>query len=228
MKTATFTALSFLVLLPTASAQTTPAKPSSSSPTPVLTMPATKAPQPASEAVPPPATVPVGTSGASVNTDYRLVAGDKLRIEVYKDAQLSQALQIRPDGKITLPLVGDVPAAGRTSVELRDAIGTVLKDYITNPVVTVIVVETSPQVVYVTGEVNKPGPYAVVNGQMNVLQALAMAGGFTDFAKKKDIRILRKNAAGMQTLKFNYKDALDDENKQEPLQLQPGDTIIVR
>src|SRR5947209_607933 len=136
MKTATLTALSFLALLGSASAQTS-----------------TK-----------PDTVAVGTTGAAdkagTTTDYRLVAGDKLRIDVYKDAQLSQSVQIRPDGKITLPLVGDVAAAGRTPLELRDAIGGALKDYITDPVVTVIVVEaTAPPipVVYVTGEVNKPG-----------------------------------------------------------------------
>jgi polysaccharide export outer membrane protein len=201
MKTATFTALSFLILIGVASAQT----PNTSE----------KAPS------------AVGTSGASTVHDYRLAAGDKLRIEVYKDAQLSQALQVRPDGKITLPLVGDIAAAGRTSVQLRDDISTALKEYITNPVVTVIVVETIPQVVYVTGEVNKPGALTLA-GQISVLQALAMAGGFTDFADKKDIRILRKGAAGMQTLKFNYKDALDDDNKSEPLQLQAGDTVVVK
>lgn len=209
MKTATFTALSFLALLGTASAQAakTPAA----------------APVGAAGTSGPTVTAP----GSSATSDYRLAAGDKLRIEVYKDAQLSQSLQVRPDGKITLPLAGDVVAAGRTSVELRDAIGAALKDYITNPVVTVIVVEASPQVVYVTGEVNKPGALTL-SGQMSVLQALAMAGGFTDFAKKKDIRILRKGASGMQTLKFNYKDALDDGNTREPLQLQAGDTVIVK
>jgi polysaccharide export outer membrane protein len=205
MKTATFTVLSFLALLSAASAQTTTttAKPE----------------------------VAVGTSGTTVTTgDYRLAAGDKLRIEVYKDAQLSQSLQIRPDGKITLPLVGDVPAAGRTSLELRDAIGSALTEYITNPVVTVIVVEATPlgQVIYVTGEVNKPGSFTLSGGPMSVLQALALAGGFTDFANKKDIRILRKGPSGMQTLKFNYKDALDDDNKREPLPLRAGDTVIVK
>lgn len=189
----------------------------------------------AASAQTPTAPLPVGTSGTSATTtagstanDYRLAAGDKLRIEVYKDAQLSQSLQVRPDGKITLPLVGDVAAAGRTSVELRDAIGASLKEYITNPIVTVIVVEATPQVVYVTGEVNKPGPVGLAAGRMSVLQALAVAGGFTDFANKTDIRILRTGAAGMQTLKFNYKDALDDANKREPLQLQAGDTVIVK
>lgn len=184
---------------------------------------------------------PVGTSGTSASAprsttntaalnspDYRLAAGDKLRIEVYKDAQLSQSLQVRPDGKITLPLVGDVPAAGRTSVELRDAIAKQLEEYIAKPVVTVIVTETTPQVVYVTGEVNKPGALALSNGQMSIIQAIAMAGGFTDFANKKDIRVLRKGSNGMQTLRFNYKEAIADESRREPLPLLPGDTVIVK
>jgi polysaccharide biosynthesis/export protein len=119
-------------------------------------------------------------------------------------------------------------AAGRTSVELRDAIAESLKEYITNPVVTVIVTETTPQMVYVTGEVNKPGALALTTGRMSILQALAMAGGFTDFANKKDIRVMRKTASGMQTLKFNYKEAIDDESRSEPLQLLPGDTVVVK
>ena len=207
MKTATLTVLSLLVLLGAASAQTAPAGPTTATPAAVR---------------------PVGTSGSSAASDYKLATGDKLRIEVYKDAQLSQSLQIRPDGKITLPLVGDVAAAGRTSVELRDAISASLHDYITNPVVTVILVEATPQVVFVTGEVNKPGPVPLVNGRITVLQALAVAGGFTDFANKKDIRVLRKSASGMQTLRFNYKDALDEEKMREPLALQAGDTVIVK
>lgn len=186
---------------------------------------------------------PVGTSGtsstaaarpappapaAATTADYRLAAGDKLRIEVYKDTQLSQSLQVRPDGKITLPLVGDIAAAGRTSVELRDAIAGALEEYIAKPVVTVIVTETTPQVVYVTGEVNKPGALPLATGQMSIIQAIAMAGGFTDFANKKDVRVLRKGSTGMQTLRFNYKDALDDDNRREPLPLLPGDTVIVK
>ena len=93
-----------------------------------------------------------------------------------------------------------------------------------------IVVEATPQaqVVYVTGEVNKPGALPLTGAPMSVIQALAMAGGFTEFANKKDVRILRKGPSGMQTLKFNYKDALDDWNKSEPPQLQAGDTIIVK
>ena len=163
--------------------------------------------------------------GTAVATDYRLVSGDKLRIEVYKDPQLSQALQVRPDGKITLPLVGDVPAAGKTSLELRDHITSALKEYITSPVVTVIVVETVPQVIHVMGEVNTAGPQAL-SGPLTVLQALAAAGGFKDFAKTKDIQILRKTGTGTTTLHFNYKDAVNGRAKM--VMLQPNDTVIVK
>ena len=209
MKTAIFAGFSFLVLLSTASAQT---------------------PAPASRIAVPQDHASTGATVPSlpVNTapDYRLQPGDKIHIEVYHDQDLSPSLQIRPDGKITLPLLGDISAAGRTSLELRDEIARSLKDYITNPVVTVMVLETTPQVVYVMGEVNKPGTLSLAGGRLSILQALAMAGGFTDFANKKDIRILRHGKTGMQTLRFNYKDALEDSK--EPLQLMPGDTVIVK
>jgi polysaccharide biosynthesis/export protein len=174
----------------------------------------------------PPAT-PVGTTGttetagaATVAADYRLVPGDKLRVEVYKDPQLSQSLQVRPDGKITLPLVNDIPAAGRTPTELREAIATSLKTYITNPTVTVIVVETVPPMVYVMGEVNTPGPQPIT-GPLSVLQALSMAGGFKDFANRKNIVIRRGN----QVIKFNYNEAI--KARTAPLMLRAGDTIVV-
>lgn len=189
----------------------------------VLAAPAAaQAPKPSP--VPPVGNGSSSTAKAETAADYRLVSGDKLRIEVYKDPQLSQSLQIRPDGKVTLPLVGDVPAAGRTSNELRDAIAASLKEYITNPVVTVIVVETVPPVIYVVGEVNSPGAQPL-SGQISVLQALSAAGGLSDFAKRKDIRIQRKTASGMTTLRFNYNDAINGHAK--PMYLQPGDTIIV-
>src|SRR5262245_25966202 len=117
---------------------------------------------------------------AALPADYQLVVGDKLRIEVYKDPQLSQSVQVRPDGKITLPLIGDIAAAGATSTRLRDAITGSLKEYVTNPVVTVIVVETQPQTFSVMGEVNNPGPQAMT-GAVTVIEALAAAGGFKDF-----------------------------------------------
>jgi polysaccharide export outer membrane protein len=199
MKTAALSSTCLLILLSTAPAAQTP------SGTPAAS---TRAPR-----------------GAAVSSDYRLVSGDKLRIEVYKDPQLSQQLQVRPDGKITLPLVGDLPAAGRTSLELRDAISTSLQEYIKSPVVTVIVVETVPQQIHVMGEVNAAGPQPLT-GPLNILQALAAAGGFTEWANKKDVRVLRKNGANTTTIRVNYNDAI--ESGAQPLMLQAGDVVIVR
>ena len=156
--------------------------------------------------------------------EYRIGAGDKLRVEVYKDAQLSQSVQVRPDGKITLPLIGDLEATGRTPIELRDTITRQLKEYMNNPVVTVIVVEATAAIAYVMGEVNRPGPVTLQGGQLTVLQALAIAGGLKDFANAKNIRILRRSSSGVQTIAFNYKSAIGGS---APVYLRPGDTVVV-
>jgi len=166
-------------------------------------------------------------SVAPVAGDYRLAPGDKLRVEVYKDAQLSQALQVRPDGKVTLPLVGDIVASDLTPIQLRDRIAASLKEYVTNPVVTVIVVEASPAMVYVMGEVTQPGSIPM-RGPMTVLQALAMAGGFREFANPKNIRILRRASAtqkSVETIRFNYNDAI--RGNVAPLFLNAGDMVVV-
>jgi polysaccharide export outer membrane protein len=156
--------------------------------------------------------------------DYRLGCGDKLRIEVYKDPQLSQSVQIRPDGKITLPLVGDLEASGRTPIELRDHIAVQLKEYMTNPVVTVIVVEATAATAYVMGEVNHPGAVNMQGGPLTVIQALALAGGLKDFADEKNIKILRRSQTGVETIPFNYKDGIRGA---KPVYLIPGDTVVV-
>jgi polysaccharide biosynthesis/export protein len=158
--------------------------------------------------------------------EYRIARGDKLRIEVYKDTYLSQSVQVRPDGRITLPLAGDLAAEGLTSIELRDRISGLLKEYVANPVVTVIVVETVDPVVYVMGEVNNPGSVPI-RGPLTVLQALAVTGGFKDFANPKDIKILRRGADGttVATIPFNYRDAIKPDAK--VVYLQPGDTVVV-
>jgi polysaccharide export outer membrane protein len=178
----------------------------------------------------PPARAAGPENGAtlSVAADYHLALGDKLRIEVYRDAQLSQSVQIRPDGKITLPLVGDLDASGRTPIELRDVIARQLKEYMTNPVVTVIVVETKAPVAYVMGEVYRPGAVSLGDEPLTVLQALALAGGLKDFADTKNIHILRRSdktgKKAEQTISFNYKDALKGST---PVYLSPGDTLVV-
>jgi polysaccharide biosynthesis/export protein len=159
-----------------------------------------------------------------VNEEYRVGPGDKLRIEVYKDPQLSQSVQVRPDGKITLPLVGDVEATSRTPLELRDTITKSLKEYITNPTVTVIVVEATVATAYVLGEVNHPGA-VTLQAPLTVMQALAVAGGLKDFADAKNIRILRKGTSSMDTIPFNYKEAL--KSSRAPIYLRAGDTVVV-
>ena len=163
----------------------------------------------------------------SVNDqEYRLGPGDKLRIEVYKDPQLSQSVQVRPDGKITLPLIGDLEATTHTPIELRDTITKSLREYVTNPTVTVIVVEALASQVYVMGEVTHPGTMQL-HGPTTILQALAMAGGFKEFANTKDVKVLRPKVGGnnVETIKFNYKDVINGDAK--PFYLRSGDTIIV-
>jgi polysaccharide export outer membrane protein len=159
-----------------------------------------------------------------VTRDYQLAVGDKLRIEVYRETQLSQSVEIRPDGKITLPMVGDVSAAGVTPRELGATLTERLREYLTNPVVTVIVAEATPPFVYVLGEVAAPGALPM-RTPMTVLQALAMAGGFKEFAHRNDIRILRRTSTGVDTIRFNYKEAIEAPGR--PMMLQAGDTVIV-
>jgi polysaccharide export outer membrane protein len=160
----------------------------------------------------------------AVDQDYRLAVGDKLRVEVYRDQQLSQSVQIRPDGKITLPLIGDVEARDLTPLDLRDRITIALKEYVNNPVVTVIVVEAVTPTAYVVGEVNSPGAVAL-QGPMTVLQALAMAGGLNEWANGKNIRILRPNASSVETIAFDYREAIRGSSGQ--VYLRPGDTVVV-
>jgi polysaccharide biosynthesis/export protein len=156
---------------------------------------------------------------------YHVGAGDKLRVTVYKDPQASlDSVQVRPDGKITMPLVGDIVASGRTPAELRDAVATALKVYMNNPSVTVIVLEATASTAFVLGEVNKPGTVSI-QGDMTVLQALAVAGGLKDFADAKNIRILRKGVAGTQTIRFNYKDAIRGSGANP--YLRAGDIVVV-
>ena len=168
---------------------------------------------------------PTAAAPAPIADEYRIGPGDKLRIEVYKDAQLSQSAQVRPDGKITLPLIGDLDANGATPLELRETIAKSLKEYITNPTVTVIVVEALASKVYVMGEVTHPGTMEL-HGPTTILQALAMAGGFKEFANTKDVKVLRpKSGNGVETIRFNYKDMLNGDAK--PFYLRSGDTVVV-
>ena len=148
-------------------------------------------------------------------------------INVWKEPEISRSVPVRSDGKISLPLVGEVQAAGQTPLKLEQAIADKLKNYISDPEVTVIVQQINSQKFNILGQVTKPGSYPLTNSP-TVLDAIAIAGGFRDFAKKKSIYVLRQNADGTQTrLPFNYNDVVKGKNLAQNVKLQPRDTIVV-
>ncbi len=158
---------------------------------------------------------------------YVIGAEDQLIINVWKEPEMSRAVPVRPDGMISLPLLGDIRAAGYTPLQLQDQITAELKKLISDPQVTVIVTEVRSLTFNVVGQVMKPGYYPLTR-KMTVLDAIALAGGFRDFAKTKKIYVLRTAADGKQErLPFNYKDVIKGTNPQENIDLQPRDTVVV-
>ena len=152
---------------------------------------------------------------------------DVLAVNVWKETEVSRSVPVRSDGKISLPLVGEVQAAGETPHQLELAIAKRLQSYISEPEVTVIVQQINSQKFNILGQVTKPGFYSLANSP-TVLEAIAMAGGFRDFAKKKSIFVLRQNPDGTTTrLPFNYKDVIQGKNAAQNVKLQPHDTVYV-
>jgi len=171
-------------------------------------------------ATPPPA-------GNGVSEEFVIGTGDVLAINVWKEPEVSRVVPVRSDGRISLPLVGEIQAGGRTPKQLETEISAKLKDYVSEPEVTVIVQEIKSQKFNVLGMVMKPGSYVLTN-PTTVLDAIAMAGGFRDFAKQKDIYVLRRAADGNQTrLPFNYKDVVKGHKSTQNVALQSNDTIVV-
>ena len=169
-------------------------------------------------------------TGATKAHDDSFVIGndDILAINVWKEPDVSRpAVPVRSDGKISLPLVGEVQAAGRTPLKLEQEIATKLKNYIAEPEVTVMVQQINSQKFNILGMVNRPGSYPISNSA-TVLDAIALAGGFKDFAKQKAIYVLRQNPDGTQArLAFNYKEVVKGKNPAQNIKLQPRDTIVV-
>jgi polysaccharide export outer membrane protein len=151
---------------------------------------------------------------------------DVLAINVWKEPDISRSIPVRSDGKISLPLVGEVQAAGLTPLSLEKEIASRLKNYISEPEVTVMVQQVNSQKFNILGQVVKPGSYMVVNS-LTVLDAIALAGGFRDFAKQKSIYVLRQGSTGETRIPFNYKEVSQGKNMSQNIKLQPGDTIIV-
>jgi polysaccharide export outer membrane protein len=152
---------------------------------------------------------------------------DVLVINVWKEPDISRTVPVRSDGKISLPLVGEVQAAGRTPLKLEQDIAARLKNFVSEPEVTVIVQQINSQKFNILGQVNRPGTYPIANSA-TVLDAIALAGGFKDFAKQKAIYVLRQNADGTQSrLPFNYKEVVKGQNLAQNVKLQPRDTIVI-
>ncbi len=158
---------------------------------------------------------------------YVIGAEDVLSIYVWKEPDMTKTVPVRPDGMISLPLVGDVKAVGYTPLQLQEVITESMKKYISDPQVTVMVERIGSLSFNIVGEVNHPG-YFPLTRRMTVLDAIAMAGGFRDFAKTKKVYVLRTAANGAQErLPFNYKDVIKGKNPQQNIELEPRDTIVV-
>lgn len=161
------------------------------------------------------------------NKKYVIGENDLLDIDVWKEKEISRQIPVRPDGKISLPLIGEVQAAGLTPIQLQDTITQDLKSYIDNPEVTVIVDDPRSHQFNIVGQVARPGSYPLTES-MTVLDAIAEAGGFRDFAKQTKIYVLRPSPGGIRVrIPFNYKKVIRGANLQENVPLKPGDTIVV-
>lgn len=159
--------------------------------------------------------------------EFVIGTGDVLAISVWKETEISRSVPVRPDGRISLPLIGELQASGKTPKQLESEIKTKLKDFVSEPEVTVIVQEIKSQKFNVLGMVIKPGSYPL-NKPMTILDAIALCGGFRDFAKQKDIYVLRATADGKQVrLPFNYKDVVKGRNATQNVELESNDTIVV-
>ncbi len=165
-------------------------------------------------------------SQGAVGDDYALQPGDLVNVSVWREPDLDRTLLVRPDGGISFPLAGDLMAAGRTVDQLTADIVTRLIKFIPSPVVTVTLQENLGNRIYVAGRVSKPGVY-LINQDVSVIQALAMAGGPTPFADLKDIKILRREGGVERAISFNYKEVKRGERLEQNITLRPGDTVLV-
>ena len=170
----------------------------------------------------------VTSSGNKPHDDSFVIGNDDvLAINVWKEPDISRSIQVRSDGNISLPLVGEVQAAGRTPVQLKQDITAKLQNYIAKPEVTVMVEQINSKKFNILGQVAKPGSYSLTLAP-TVMDAIAIAGGPRDFAKQKAVYILRQNPSGGQSrIVFNYKDFIKGKNLHQNIKLEPHDTVVV-
>lgn len=162
-----------------------------------------------------------------LESQYRIGIEDVLLISVWRDPDLTREVPVRPDGKISLPLLQDLVAAGKTPAELGQELQTRFKEFLSNPSVTVIVREVNSIKLYVLGEVAHPGP-VTVRSKIRLLQVISMAGGVTQFGGKNGVVIYRTTPAGEKVIEVSYKDIVSGKRPGDNLVLEPGDTVVVR
>jgi polysaccharide export outer membrane protein len=164
--------------------------------------------------------------GTAVPADYLIGPDDVLQVVFWQEKDLSAEVVVRPDGKISLPLINEVQASGATPAQLRTTIMQAASRFVTDPSLTIFVKTINSRKVFVMGQVNKPGQYPL-NDSMTVLQMLATAGGLAEYAKGGKITVTRTEQGQTKSFKFNYNDVRDGKNLQQNIVLKPGDTIVV-
>ncbi len=163
---------------------------------------------------------------AAAVAPYTINPGDVLSVTVWKEEDLQRQVLVRPDGSFSFPLAGDIDATGKSVAQVQTELIQRLEKYIPDPVVTIATEQILGNKVYVLGQVNRPGEF-IANTRMDVTQALAMAGGFTPFAQKNDIKILRRFGTQARAINFKYGDIEKGKQLEQNILLQPGDTIVV-
>jgi len=168
----------------------------------------------------------IAQDAQSTGSGYRVLPGDVLQISVWKEEDLQIEVLVRPDGAFSFPLAGEISTSDRTVLELQEEVTKSLSRYISDPVVTVSVKQVLGNKIYVIGQVTRPGVF-VVNPQVDVMQALSMAGGTTPFAALNDIRILRRTGDEQQAMSFRYNDVVRGKALEQNVILQSGDVVVV-
>jgi len=208
-------------------AAATPASDQDNAAKPVLSDSTNPAPTEAKAAPLPPSTTPSTRVPAVHSDNYIVGIGDVLEILVWKEGELSKTVPVRPDGMITLPLVGEIKAVGLTPTQLKEVVTTALQKVVSDPQVTVMVTSVQSLSFNMVGNVNRPGYYPLTR-PVTILDAIALGGGFRDFAKQNKIYVLRAGPNGTQEkLKFNYKQVIKGKNMAQNIVLQPHDTLVI-
>jgi polysaccharide biosynthesis/export protein len=162
----------------------------------------------------------------TVPPEYIIGPDDVMKVDFWRDKELSSDVTVRPDGKISLPLLNEIQAAGLTPAQLRDRIAEEAKKYVEDPTVTVEVKAINSRKVFILGEIKKAGPYSIT-GALTVLQLIALAGGLGDYAKGEKITIVRNESGKQVSFRFNYKEVLNQQKLAQNIELKPGDTVVV-